>query len=183
VQQALVAWQNFYVIVGSSAGALTGLQFVVVALVANMPDTRPFARTASVFATPTIVHFGAVLVLSGIFSAPWKGIGGPMALVAVAGAVGFAYCTVVARRAHRVEDYKAVMEDWIFHVLLPATAYLTMAIAAAESLKHAEAALFAVAGTALALLVVGIHNAWDSVVYIVTQRIPLEHERNRGRHR
>jgi len=28
----LAQWQNFYVIAGSSAGALTGLQFVVMAL-------------------------------------------------------------------------------------------------------------------------------------------------------
>ena len=31
---ALSAWENFYVIIGSSAGALTGLQFVVIALAA-----------------------------------------------------------------------------------------------------------------------------------------------------
>lgn len=30
-------WANFYVIVGSSAGALIGLQFVVMTLIANMP--------------------------------------------------------------------------------------------------------------------------------------------------
>ena len=35
---ALNGWANFYVIVGSSAGALIGLQFVVMTLVANMPD-------------------------------------------------------------------------------------------------------------------------------------------------
>jgi len=33
----LGTWQNFYVIVGSSAGALIGLQFVVMTLIANMP--------------------------------------------------------------------------------------------------------------------------------------------------
>ena len=32
---ALSRWENFYVIVGSSAGALTGLQFVVMALIAG----------------------------------------------------------------------------------------------------------------------------------------------------
>ena len=31
----LVAWESFYVIVGSSGAALTGLQFVVMALVAD----------------------------------------------------------------------------------------------------------------------------------------------------
>ena len=183
MQPALAAWQGFYVIVGSSAGALTGLQFVVVALVANMPDTRPFARTASAFATPTIVHFGTVLILACIFSAPWTSIAMPMLLAALGGAFGFVYCTVVARIAHRVEDYKAVMEDWIFHVLLPATAYLMMTIAAVESLWHTRGALFAVAGSTIVLLVVGIHNAWDSVVYVASMRRQPEHGQQRDRKR
>jgi len=33
----LSGWENFYVIVGSSAGALIGLQFVVVTLIAERP--------------------------------------------------------------------------------------------------------------------------------------------------
>lgn len=28
--ETLLTWENFYIIVGSSAGALTGLQFVVI---------------------------------------------------------------------------------------------------------------------------------------------------------
>lgn len=167
---ALAAWQSFYVIVGSSAGALTGLQFVVVALVANLEDTSPFARTASTFATPTIVHFSAVLLIAGMLSAPWPAIGAPMLLVALSGIVGFIYSTVVGRRAHRVQDYTPVTEDWIFHVLLPAVAYLTLAIGAAVSRAHIARALFAVAGAMMLLLVVGIHNAWDSVTYIVSVR-------------
>lgn len=34
VRNPLAAWENFYIIVGSSAGALTGLQFVVIAYAA-----------------------------------------------------------------------------------------------------------------------------------------------------
>ena len=47
-------WETFYVIVGSAAAALTGLQFVVIALVA---DVRPRSsnETIDAFATPTIV--------------------------------------------------------------------------------------------------------------------------------
>ena len=33
----LNGWENFYVIVGSSAGALIGLQFVVIMLIAAKP--------------------------------------------------------------------------------------------------------------------------------------------------
>ena len=49
----LTAWQNFYVIVGSSAGALIGLQFVVMALIANMPDIRVQTLAGEAFVTPT----------------------------------------------------------------------------------------------------------------------------------
>ena len=48
VSALLQSWTNFYVIVGSSAGALTGLQFVVMALVAqsgapgSMAEVRAF---------------------------------------------------------------------------------------------------------------------------------------------
>lgn len=37
---SLKAWESFYVIVGSSAGALTGLQFVVIALIAEAQAAR-----------------------------------------------------------------------------------------------------------------------------------------------
>lgn len=67
---ALSGWEDFYVIVGSSAGALIGLQFVVITLIAEIPIVRDVERAGSAFATPTIVHFGAVLLLSALVSAP-----------------------------------------------------------------------------------------------------------------
>jgi hypothetical protein len=47
------AWDSFYVIVGSAAGALIGLQFVVVTLVVERPSLRG-ADAGAAFATPTI---------------------------------------------------------------------------------------------------------------------------------
>src|SRR2546427_4071904 len=70
----LAGWESFYVIVGSSAGALIGLQFVVMTLIADSPIVRDVERASNAFATPTIVHFGSVLMLSAIISAPWHGI-------------------------------------------------------------------------------------------------------------
>jgi hypothetical protein len=63
----VAAWDNFYVIVGSSAAALTGLQFVVIALGAEARAIR--GQTIGAFGTPTIVHFCAVLLVSAILSA------------------------------------------------------------------------------------------------------------------
>src|SRR5436190_23922022 len=71
---ALSSWENFYVIIGSSAGALIGLQFVVMTLVANMPITRGDAQAGTAaFTTPSVIHFGVVLLLSALDSIPWKG--------------------------------------------------------------------------------------------------------------
>jgi hypothetical protein len=62
----LAGWENFYVIVGSSAGALIGLQFVVITLIANRPIGPGQGEGAGAFATPTIVHFGTVLLISAV---------------------------------------------------------------------------------------------------------------------
>jgi len=184
VLSALEAWQNFYVIIGSSAGALTGLQFVVVALVSDMPDPSGFTRTSATFATPTVVHFGAVLVLSGLFSAPWPSVGSLMVVVGIAGIVGLGYTVSVARRVRKMTEYVPVFEDWLTHVLLPVAAYLVLVIAALEGASHPAVALFAMAAAAMVLLVVGIHNAWDSVTYIVVMRGNQEKARHgRDRHR
>ena len=65
-------WDSFYVIVGSAAGALIGLQFVVMTLIAEKP-ARDMQRAGAAFATPTIVHFGAVLLVSALMRVPWPG--------------------------------------------------------------------------------------------------------------
>jgi hypothetical protein len=82
---ALSEWENFYVIVGSSAGALIGLQFVVITLIAAMPIGRGTAQAGAAFSTPNVVHFGAVLLLAGILSAPWHEIAGAEILWCVLG--------------------------------------------------------------------------------------------------
>jgi hypothetical protein len=61
---ALAGWENFYVIVGSSAGALIGLQFVAIALIGDVPIARCQEQAGKAFVTPTIVHFGAAAAVS-----------------------------------------------------------------------------------------------------------------------
>src|SRR2546427_10234916 len=95
---ALTAWQNFYVIVGSSAGALIGLQFVFLSLIADRPIAGNDADAGHAFATPTIVHFGAVLGLSGVLSAPWDAIGTVAVLWGLGGLSGVVYAIIVTRR-------------------------------------------------------------------------------------
>ena len=65
----LAAWETFFFLIGSSGAALTGLQFVVIALIAES-SRRATHREIDAFTTPTIVHFGGVLLVSAIVSAP-----------------------------------------------------------------------------------------------------------------
>ena len=69
----LSEWDSFYVIVGSAAGALVGLQFVVMTLIAERPPVRS-PEAGSAFATPTVLHFSSVLLLSAVLRAPWRDI-------------------------------------------------------------------------------------------------------------
>lgn len=170
---ALAGWQNFYVIVGSSAGALIGLQFVVLTLIAQRPVTGVnVAHGSAAYATPTIVHLGTVLLLSGLMTAPWSGIASVAALWGLLGALGVMYSLIIAMRIRRQTVYQPVMEDWIFHFVLPATAYATLAVAAYAATSCLTQALFGIAASALALLFTGIHNAWDGVTYHVFNRKP-----------
>ena len=166
----LDGWENFYVIVGSSAGALIGLQFVVITLIAARPIARVDALAGGAFATPSVVHFGVVLLLSAIASAPWKEIIAVAVLWGSVGVCGVVYVVVVARRMRVQSAYRPVFEDWLFHVLLPFAAYAILAISAYAAHSHAHPALFLVGAAVLLLLFIGIHNAWDAVTYHVFVR-------------
>jgi hypothetical protein len=159
------AWESFYVIVGSSGAALTGLQFVVVALMAETRRARSLAQIDA-FGTPTIVHLCAALLISAILSAPWHGFMGAAVLLGLCGTFGVTYGTLITRRALRQGEYALVTEDWLWHVILPILAYGALLVAALVLRRHSHPALFVVAATALLLLFIGIHNAWDTVTYI-----------------
>jgi hypothetical protein len=149
-------WETFYVIMGSSAAALTGLQFVVIALIADQ-RTRGSLREIEAFGTPTIVHFCAALASAGL-------------AVALTGLAGVAYDVVVIRRARGDLEYKPVLEDWIWHTVLPMIAYAVLFLAGAFLTHHPLDAPFFVGGAVVLLVFIGIHNAWDAVTYITLVR-------------
>jgi hypothetical protein len=168
------AWSSFYVITGSSAAALTGLMFVVVTLVAGrgwQPSVDPSEGFAT-FSTPTVFHFAAAFLVSGILSAPWQSILYAGAVIALVGLAGFAYMLRVMARTKRLTGYDVPPEDWLWYGMLPLIAYV--AIAAAGILFFSVAStvgLFLLAAATLLLIFIGIHNAWDTVTYITAEQI------------
>jgi hypothetical protein len=161
----LKAWESFYVIVGSSGAALTGLQFVVMALVAEIPGRRS-SREVAAFGTPTVVHFCAVLFISAVLSAPWQTLSGPAIVLGLSGVLGVIYAIVIVIRTRRQDGYKPVLEDWLFHVVFPFLSYAALLGAGLALPWRPLPALFSVGAASLLLLFVGIHNAWDTVTYL-----------------
>jgi hypothetical protein len=162
----LAKWDSFYVIVGSAAGALIGLQFIVITLIAERPMAGA-AEAGAAFGSPTIVHFCAALFLSALLHVPWQTITIDASIWGLLGFGGVVYSVVVARRMKMQPAYEPVFEDWMFHAALPLAAYAALAVSSFAATFHEREALFGVGGAALLLLFVGIHNAWDNVAYHV----------------
>jgi len=164
----LAEWESFYVIVGSSAAALTGLMFVVIALNSEArTEAGPTALRA--FATPIIVHFGAVLLISALLSTPRHTIGSLKGCLLAVAVAGLAYTIRVIVLARRQSSYKPVFSDWLWHGMLPFLAYASLVVAGILLGSAPGAALYVVAAVALLLLYIGIHNAWDSAVWLTTK--------------
>jgi membrane-anchored protein YejM (alkaline phosphatase superfamily) len=163
---ALKAWESFYVIVGSSAGALIGLQFVVITIIAES-RMRSTGNELAAFGTPTVLHFVAVLLIAAIISAPWPSLALPSLAIGLSGAFGLAYQTVVLVRTQKQTVYKMVLEDWVWHIVLPFAAYIGLASGSVMLQSHPARALFDVGGASLLLLFIGIHNAWDTTTWVL----------------
>jgi len=160
-------WADFYVILGSSAAALTGLMFVVTALIV---DSRGTEQQLEAFGTPTVVHFACSLFMSLILAAPWPTALGLRVALGLFSLAGVVYVFVVAGRARRQHDYQPVFEDWLFHAVLPLASYVSVATAAVLLPRWPEQLMFVLGGAAVLLLFIGLHNAWDTVTYVLVQR-------------
>jgi hypothetical protein len=160
------AWADYYVIVGSSGAALIGVQFVVITLIAGIRQ-RAKPGAISAFATPTVVHFASALLVSLVMTAPWPSLPPAAAALGACGLAGLGYGAIVTRRARRQDDYQPVWEDWLWYAILPCTAYAALGLASLFFTTSFRTASFAVAAAATGLLLIGIHNAWDSVTHLV----------------
>ncbi|HTD36832.1 MAG TPA: hypothetical protein VK669_04895 [Candidatus Limnocylindrales bacterium] len=169
----LKAWTDFYVIVGSSAAALTGLMFVVITLVAGL-RARTTRDGIATFSTPTVVHFCVVLLIGASVAAPWPALTYVSGFLTVAALVALVYSVRIVARARTVEEYEPDFEDRVSYMILPIVAYSIMLIAAVALAFRPAPALFGLAGTSLLLIFLGIHNAWDVVTYVGVQRLAAE---------
>jgi hypothetical protein len=160
----LAEWDNFYVITGSAAAGLTGLTFVVIALVSD--TKRVNLRGLRAYVTPTIVHFGAVLALAAYLSMPHQSVFTLSLGFGAAGVAGLVYVAVIAATIARVSSqYAPVREDWIWNVILPGAVYGALLATAFLIWPRPEESMYGVAAVSMLLMFIAIHNAWDIAVW------------------
>jgi hypothetical protein len=166
---SLTGWENFYIIIGSSAAVLTGLMFVVITLTAETRGANDSAGLDA-YASPTILHFCAVLLVAAILTTPGHTSASLSFSLGACGLGGILYSVSITVRMRREKAYVPVRADWVWHILLPLIAYVCLLGSAAVVWVGAAAALYSVAVGALLLLYIGIHNAWDAAMWMAVHR-------------
>jgi hypothetical protein len=158
------SWHDFYVICGSAAAGLTGLMFVVVSL---GPKTIAAGATTGVraFVTPTVVYFTSALVVSAVMTVPAMSPSVLGVFVAVGSVGGLGYMLRV-RGHRRWRENKLDRLDWLWYIGLPILVYLTLLGTAVAIAMRAPFALDVLGGAIVLLLVIGIRNAWDLVLWM-----------------
>ena len=161
-------WENFYVIVGSSAAALTGLMFVVISLSSEVRYSGEEAVTA--FSSPTVSHFCFALLIATIVTIPRhtpKSLGICFGVVGVA---GLGYTIMAVMRIARQKVYTPVLEDWLWHAIFPLLAYSGVVVGTLSLWRRPGPLLYVIAACTLLLLYTGIHNSWDPAMYLVMRK-------------
>src|SRR5207253_867602 len=98
---------------------------------------------------------------------PWPSLVSASVALEICGLAGLAYSAIVVRRTLRQTFYTPVWQDWLWYTLCPSSAYAALAATTFLLRTRMQVALFVIAAAALALLLIGIHNAWDSVTHLV----------------
>lgn len=164
---ALASWQNFYVILGSAAGALTGLQFVVMTLVMQARSASN-ARDIQAFGTPTVMQFCTALLVSALMTAPWPTPARLGACLGACGVAGVTYSVRIIWHARKAE-YEPDLEDRIWYIVLPLLGHAALAAGAGLIWCNVPWSPVVIAADALVFLFVGVHNSWDTVTFIAVR--------------
>jgi hypothetical protein len=159
-------WENYYLMIGSSAGALIGLMFVVMTLTAGR-DRAETERGKHLYTSPIVWHLAVILTLSGAAAVP--GISAPIfgvaaVCLAVSG-LGWGIRSAVGIWRHPGAADAAGF-DTFWYGIAPTLIYVGLGIAGIGLLAEQAWGANAVAAALMALLLVSIHAEWDLVTYL-----------------
>ena len=158
-------WDSYYLLIGTAAGALIGLLFVVATLNAGR-EVSSVTRGTQTYLTPTVFHFAMVVVVSALATAPGlpgRFVGPALAACALAGLLYSVWICV------RLSQNKLEGEHWSdfwFFGAAPGATYLGLGATAAAVWAAPLAVPYGTAFLLLLLMLLGIRNAWDLVTWL-----------------
>jgi hypothetical protein len=128
------------------------------------------------------MHFGSALWIAALLCIPGHTTGSLLICMMVTGGILSAYGAITTYRMYRGRrEYRPMLEDWLWNALLPSLCYLALLLAGALLPRHTAPALYTIGGVTLALLFIGIHNAWDLAVWITAARPGVRSQKEGGR--
>lgn len=163
--ELIAPWHDFFVLLGTAAATLIGAMFVVVSIGIGILS-RDRSVAIRVFLTTTVVHLSTVFFGCALTMVPVLTPRSQAIIAGIAGLVGVGYSMHViwGFRQHR----GTVLSDWFWYAIFPLAAYAALATAAALGLYDTMEGLDFFAALLTALLVAGIRNGWDMLVFLVT---------------
>jgi len=135
-------------------------------------DRASALRGIAIYSTPSLVHFATVFSSSAVTMIP--GLTAPEAavvfgVIAVAGLACALRSVVGILRAPTGSGPPHWSDFWLY-AGLPAALYVALIASALGESANAAWAARAMAGLLLALLLLGVRNAWDTVTWMAPTR-------------
>jgi hypothetical protein len=167
---SLREWQTFFLLVGSAAAVLIGLLFVAISLGLDLAITAERADIQT-FVTPSLTQFAIVLFIAVFGLFPVHRSVSLGLLLLIPGIVGAGDALANGLRLWRRSRRRHVdRDDWFWRGVLPLASVVALLIGGIGLLLGAGQALTVTAGATVALLGLGIHNAWALVVWMMEHR-------------
>lgn len=170
--QPLQRWHDFYLLVGGAAATLVGLMFVAISLGSRL-ITQESIPALRVFVSPTLIHFIYVLVIATVVVIPTVTRMPLGILLVLVGLLSFGRALSTVPFMHRQHREQIIdIHDWVWHLIAPSASYLLLAGTGIGLLLGVNRAFNGLALASILLLVSGIRNAWDMVVWFALKTEP-----------
>ena len=161
-------WDSFYLLIGGGAGAFISTMFVVATLTADLDASR-MTYGRQVYISPVVFHFGVAFVVSVLTAIPHLSRDALGLFLALGSALGLGYSVTTAMRLIKLdwEEYKPDLSDMFFYGFAPVLIYVWLGVAAWFVWFAPEDAAYVIGWVMLALVAMGIRNAWDLATALV----------------
>jgi hypothetical protein len=169
--EMLRPWHDFYMLAGAASATLVGLVFIAISIGSDYFNDQT-TTGLNTFITPTIVHFGGVLLVCLLAVVPGHSYLSLGAMLGVGCFFGLCYAGYIAQRilSRRFPGVETV--DRVWYAVTPILAYLLLIAAAVLLACRHPTGIPLMAVSLVILMLAGIRNAWDMMVWIVVKTTP-----------